>query len=160
MSKRLKLRIEPFVKALVVQVIDMEGDFKSTAHVVINHHNMPYLRGTGIGLYRNSDVSVREFMTDEKRDAYASQLLDWISDELFGGTWKLEVGKMCEVSDDGKTWVKRIYVGKILYPLNINYEFLTRCEQHDEVHYLAWRYARPLSAQPTIDGNVYTWEAD
>lgn len=93
-EKRLELRIEPFIKALVVQVIDMEGDFKSTGHVIIgDRYNMPYLRNTGICLNGTSDVLVKEFDTDEERDAYESQLLDWISDEIFdhaksGVTWR------------------------------------------------------------------------
>lgn len=85
MSKRLKLRIVPFIKALVVQVIDMEGDFESTEHVIINKYNMPYLRGTGIGLNGNSDVLVREFMTYEERNTYFDQMTDWITNELFAG---------------------------------------------------------------------------
>ena len=93
-EKRLELRIESFIKALVVQVIDIEGDFKSTGHVIItDRYNMPYLRSTGISLNGNSDVLVKEFDTNEDRDAYKSQLLDWISDEIFdraksGVTWR------------------------------------------------------------------------
>ena len=93
-EKRLELRIEPFIKALVVQVIDAEGDFKPTGHVIIGHrYDMPYLRNTGICLNETSDVLVKEFDTDEERDDYKSQLLDWISDEIFdraksGVTWR------------------------------------------------------------------------
>lgn len=96
LEKRLELRIEPFIKALVVQVIDMEGDFKSTGHVIIgDRYNMPYLRNTGICLNGTSDVLVKEFDNNEERDAYKSQLLDWISDEIFnraksGVTWRTD----------------------------------------------------------------------
>lgn len=95
-EKRLELRIEPFIKALVVQVIYVEGDFKSTGHVTIgDRYVMPYLRSTGICLNGTSDVLVKEFDTNEERDDYKSQLLDWISDEIFdraksGVTWRAD----------------------------------------------------------------------
>lgn len=81
--KRLQLRIEPFVKALVVQVIDMEGDFKSSGHITINKYNMPYLRRTRISFNGKSDVLVIEFDTNEERDKYFDQMIDWITNELF-----------------------------------------------------------------------------
>ena len=112
-EKRLELRIEPFNKALVVQLIDMEGDFESTEHVITNKYNMPYLKSTGICLNGNSDLLVIKFMTNEERSAYESQLLNWISDELFNR------------AKSGVTWraVGNIYIWDTEYREDENWEY-------------------------------------
>lgn len=93
--KRLKLRIELFVKALVLQVVEMEGDFKSSGHITINKYNMPYLRRTGISFNGNLDVLVIEFDTNEERNEYFDKMIDWITDELFAGETYHSKGNIC-----------------------------------------------------------------
>ena len=102
-------------------------------------------------------AAVRYFDSNAERDEYLQKVLGWTTDELFGGAGKLEVGKMCEVSDDGKTWIKRIYAGELAPVLGKGF-LVQHCLFDFE--FFSAKYVRPISAQPTIDGEIYTWETE
>lgn len=155
-EKKLKLRIVKFNRILAIEQLELEGEWKNSEHV--------YVRG---GLYLFDDhidlrestayrsFSFREFNNNDERDEYATNLIKWITEEQFGGAGKLEVGKVCEVSDDGKTWTMRIYAGELAPELGKG--FLVRHGLYD-FEFFSVKYARPPSEQLTIDGDVYTWE--
>ena len=155
-EKKLKLKIVKFKRTLVMQVLEMQNiDFSASPHVLRGRTDFGV---DGIWIGDCIELAVRDFCDNAERDEYLQKILGWISEELFGRARKLEVGKMCEVSDDGKTWEKLIYASESLPPLNATFKFLTLGEPPDEAHYIAWKYARPISEQLTIDGDVYTWE--
>ena len=154
--KKLKLRIAKFDRMLVVEQLEMTGSFKKTSHVNIKG---------GLFIFANK-VDLREsiefwgscsrnFHNNKERDEYATNLVKWITEEQFSGAGELEVGKMCEVSDDGKTWTMRIYAGELAPELGKG--FLVRHGLYD-FEFFSVKYARPPREQLTIDGDVYTWE--
>lgn len=157
--KKLKLRIAKFNKLLIVQQLEKAGEFKRTNHVKVDGDL--YLFAASIDLQESTDdksVNCREFIDNAERDEYAANLIKWITEEQFDVIGKLEVGKMCEVSDDGKAWIKRIYAGE-LAPIFGKKRFLAQHCMCD-VAFFSAKYARPLGAQSTIDGDIYTWETE
>ena len=158
--KKLKLRIAKFDKMLVVQQLEKAGKFEETAHVRINGDL--YLFHTHIRLQENFEdrnYYFREFDDNARCDEYAQKLVKWMTEEQFnGGSYELEIGKMCEVSDNGKEWVKRIFAGKSPEQLGEEKRFLAvNLTNNDSLH--IWKYAKPINANLTIKGEIYTWEA-
>ena len=103
----------------------------------------------------------RIFDDNTKRDEYVQKLIKWITEEQFSGSMKLEIGKMCEVSDNRKEYVKRIFAGKLqsTKPLGIDKRFLAvNLTNNDSLH--IWKYAKPINdvCNLTINGEIYTWE--
>lgn len=160
MKKKLKLRIVKFDRLLVVEQIERTLLIPATAKHFQEIEDMSLYLGSCFielpqGGGRMSDG--RYFDSNAERDEYLRNMLGWISDELFGGAGKLEVGKTCEISDDGKTWRQRIYAGELVPELGKG--FLVRHPLFD-FEFFSAKYVRPLSAQPTIDGDIYTWEGE
>ncbi|MBO5781042.1 MAG: hypothetical protein J6R08_01075 [Opitutales bacterium] len=163
MAKKLKLRIAKFNKMLVVEQLELEGEFKETDHVRV--HGDFELFGGFIDLQENIDdrsAHCREFDNNAERDEYAAKLVKWITEEQFGGVGKLEVGKPCLVKDyEYAEWEKCIYVGKLSQNIrDRDALFLTESEV-SRTQFVSWKYAKHLnSAQPKIDGEIYTWEGE
>lgn len=156
--KKLKLRIAKFNKLLIVQQLEKAGEFKRTNHVRV--HSDLYLFAESIDLQESTDdksANCREFIDNAERDEYAANLIKWITEEQFDVIGKLEVGETCAVSDDGETWTTGIYVDKVS-PM-FGGGFLVRVYGNDNF-FQRWKYANPLSEQPTIDGEIYTWETE
>jgi hypothetical protein len=154
--KKLKLRIAKFDRMLVVEQLELDGEFKETAHVKVCGDLKLFAASIDLQecIYNESSYCLR-FIDNAERDEYAANLIEWITEEQFGGDRKLEIGKMCEISDNGSNWTMRIYAGELAPELGKG--FLVRHTLFD-FEFFSVKYARPLSAHPTIDGDVYTWE--
>ena len=159
--KKLKLRIAKFDHLLVVEQVERAGRFKESKHVFI--YSDMYITESRVDLPENSKYTnafFRTFNNNEKRDEYVKKIVNWITEEQFGGSGKLEIGKPCLVREDGTSWLKRIYAGEVAKQFGTEKRFLTRSSVSCD-SFTRWKYAKPLnSAQPKIDGEIYTWEMD
>lgn len=162
MTKKLKLRIVKFDHLLVVEQLEMIGEFEGTEHVLVHSGDM-FFNEVRIDLQEDREYIgawYRSFADNEERDEYVANLVNWITEEQFGGAGKLEVGKPCLISDDGKDWKTRFYAGKVAKQLGTHRRYLTKIDLEDDNFY-RWKYAKPLnSTQPKIDGEIYTWEIE
>ena len=157
--KKLKLRIAKFNKRLVVEQLELEGEFKETAHVRV--FGSLFMRKAGIDLKEDGcegSFNFAYFEKNEKRDEYAQKLINWITEEQFGAG-KLEVGKMCLVSNGGEEWSKRIFAGKSAKQLGEDKRFLAVNLLNCDAFY-RWKYAKPIDDCLKIDGEFYTWETE
>lgn len=142
-----------------MQILEQKGEFKNTEHVFVE--DSPYLTTGAIflrGFDRELDLRVcvqHIFASNDARDKTLEQVIRWISKEQFSLSGKLEIGKNCEVSDDGEVWFTRTFAGKTAKQLG-EPRFLG---MHNDVSLVRWKYARPIAScvQPQIDGDVYTW---
>lgn len=162
MAKKLKIRFVKFEKALAMQILEQEGEFKSSTHVRLSYSEpwieSKYIYLIGKHVEFDKHVSTMRFHNNEERDAYLKKVIHWISEEQFtGGMRELKVDEMCEVRDyEDDAWLKRRLV-RIL-PEGYSYRYITNSlEPH---RYLGYEYARPLTkrTEPKIDGDIYTWE--
>lgn len=156
--KKLKLRIAKFDRMLVVEQLERTGEWKNSEHVKVQ--GSLFLLEDNIDLQEDNydeNVAIRKFDNNAERDEYLQNMLGWITEEQFGGSGKLEVGKMCEVSDDEKEWVKRIYAGKFAKQLGEEKRFLAVYIPSNDV-IKRWKYAKPINDCLKIEGEVYTWE--
>lgn len=159
MKKTLKIRFIKFERAFAMQILEQKGEFKNTKHVFVE--DAPFLLAGAVflrGFDRSFDLRVcgtRIFTSNKARDQILEQIIYWISKEQFSFAGKLEIGKNCEVSDDGEVWLTRIFAGKTARRLG-EPRFL---ELYNDVSLIRWKYARPIAScvQPQIDGDVYTW---
>lgn len=161
MSKKLKIRFVEFEKALAMQILEQEGSFRDSEHV---YGGLPELRYDHIYLCNEEErgdlgVSVRHFDTNAKRDEYLKTVIRWISEEQFDeGTGELKVGKMCEVRDcDYEEWERRKLIA--ILPEKFKDPYVVEDPRCDN-DWLCFLQARPIDGviEPTIDGDVYTWE--
>lgn len=159
MEKILKIRFIKFERAFAMQILKQKGEFKNTKHVLVD--DAPYLLANAIflrGRARSLDFRVcntQLFTSNDARDKNLEQIIRWISKEQFSLSGRLEIGKNCEVSDDGEVWLTRIFAGKTAKQLG-EPRFL---ELYNDISLIRWKYARPIAScvQPKIDGDVYTW---
>ena len=160
--KKLKRRIAKFDRLIVVEQLERTGEWKNSTHVYVQGDLHLYKSEARIdlqeGIY-DKNVSIREFADNTERDEYAQKLVKWITEEQFGGSGKLEIGKECLVSEDGKEWSKRIYAGKVAKQLGMDKRYLTHSESEEDV-FLRWRYAKPINDSLKIDGEIYTWKTE
>ena len=162
-EKKLKIRFIKLERVLVMQVLEQKGNFKNSQHVSISScPNMGadclFLRGVRRNL--DFDASITPlFPSNHARDEQLDKYIKWISEEQFGGTGKLEVGKMCEVSDDWEEWTQRIYAGKSAKQLGEEKRFLAVNALNDNM-LRRWRYAKPINDSLNVDGEIYTWETE
>lgn len=161
--KKLKLRIAKFDRMLVVEQLERKGEFYETEHFNVGSLCVDIL-GNRIRINTVSNKNkpaIKTFDTNEERDEYAQKLINWITEEQFGGSGKLEIGKPCLVRDkEDDEWEERIYAGKVAKQLGEEKRFLARNPIFSD-DFRRWKYAKPLnSAQPKIDGEIYTWEMD
>lgn len=156
--KKLKLRIAKFDRLLVVEQLERTGEWKNSEHAYIQGDLFLFTGAIELqGKIEDRSANYREFSDNAKRDEYAANLIKWISEEQFGGVGKLEVGKMCDVSDDGKTWTQRIYAGKVDKHFGEEKRFLAFYDLNNYT-FGRWEYAKPSDDCLKIDGDVYTWE--
>lgn len=162
MTKKLKIRIAKFKNALAIQVLEMEGKFSDSEHVKIGATRFCYDSCTiasSFYIQKDNLVAVGYFGKNEQRDEYFNSVVKWISEELFATNGKLEIGEMCEISEDRQHWAMR----RLLAILPENYEsrFIVG---NDSGRWSYWSYARPLTkrTEPTVEecGQLitYTWE--
>lgn len=164
MSKKLKIQFWKAEKALAMQILEQEGlpknkndGFVKTEHSPAFGSEEIWLRGSEV-IYDFYIDSVY-FKSDAERDAYLDKIVNAITEELFTGEGELKIGEMCEVSDDGKSWLNR----KLLAVLPKDYE--SRFIVGDAFGiWNPWPYARPIAnrTEPTVEecGQLitYTWE--
>ena len=160
--KKLKLRIAKFDKLIVVEQLERKGEFYETEHFNVGSLSVDIL-GNRIRINTVSNKNkpaIKTFDTNQERDEYAANLIKWITEEQFGGVGKLEIGKLCLISDDGKNWKMRFYAGKVAKQLGTDKRHLAKADLEDDC-FCCWKYAKPLNfVQPKIDGEIYTWEVE
>ena len=160
--KKLTLRIAKFDRLIVVEQLERTGEWKNSTHVYVQGDLHLYKSEARIdlqeGIY-DKNVSIREFADNTERDEYAQKLVKWITEEQFDVIGKLEVGKMCEVSDDWEEWTQRIYAGKSAKQLGEEKRFLAVNALNDNM-LRRWRYAKPLNDSLNVDGEIYTWKTE
>ena len=161
MTKKLKIRFVKFERALVVQQLEIEGDFKNSPHVSTSQHDIGLFCDAvwiSVGETRiMNEIAAKNFDSNRDRDEYLERVVKWISEEQFATKGKLEIGKECEFSDNGVEWYSGHFGGK-------------SAKQLGEPRFLAagsdvlvrYKYVRPIDSfvQPKIDGDVYTWEME
>lgn len=163
--KKLKLRIAKFDRLLVVEQLEIHGDWVASEHVSPNDEPEFYINEYEIYIGKTPNKApndILNFCNNQERDEYAANLVKWITEEQFGGVGKLEIGKPCLVRDEeDDCWAERIFAGKLSQNVrDRDALFLTEDVSCRACH-VSWKYAKPLdSAQPQIDGEIYTWEAD
>ena len=161
--KRLKLRIAKFNRMLVVEQLERSGGFCNTNHVKLTADYV-VISAFEIRISERSEPSKADAITfsdNQERDEYAANLVKWITEEQFGDVGKLEIGKPCLVSNDKENWYKfSCFAGKVAQKLGTEKRFLVKIE-HEDDKFFRVRFAKPLdSAQPKIDGKIYTWEIE
>lgn len=162
MTKKLKIRFVKFEIALVMQVLEVMGEFSDSEHVKIGNTRFCYNScSIDFIFYMQKDnlVGVGYFGKNEQRDEYLNNVVKWISEEQFATGGKLEIGKLCDVSDDNKDWRRRTLLAVL--PKSYFSKYIAS-ENYSDFKWCSWKYARPLAAcvQPKIDGDVYTWEME
>ena len=164
MTKLLKIRFVKFEKALTMQILQQVGKFKDGKLVKIGYtpvlaEDCLCLRGRESE--QDNSPSCIDFSTNTERDEYLDKVVKWISEEQFATNGKLEVGKMCEVSNDGSCWARRILLA--ILPEGFNERYICQSNLVD-IGWIGCEYARPItSIQPTIDeddNEIYTWEME
>lgn len=161
MTKKLKIRFVKFEYALAMQVLEMNGKFLDSpvglngngSHTQIG---VPCLNDDSVWLCPIPIVKSRQFESNAARDEYLNKVVKWISEEQFATCEKLEIGKKCLFSDDGKDWHSGKYGGECAKQLG-EPRFLAL----DGDAWLArWKYVKllPLYSALKIDGDIYTWE--
>ena len=161
MKKLLKIRFVKFERAIVVQQLEMTGKehFTPSEHVALWGLGIDFA-DEAIRLSRSCDINIgiRLFNHNAERDEYLNKVIEWISEEQFSTGRKLEIGKFCSFSDDGKQWTNGEYAGKCAAQLG-EPRFLAG---HPESKLLArWKYAFPFEdVRLRIVDDVYTWEME
>ena len=160
--KKLKLRIAKFDRMLVVEQLEREGEFEDSERVRIVSDAC--LGRDWIDLPESCKFNSADWCTfpdNQERDEYAQKLIDWITEEQFDGAGKLEIGKPCLVRDkEYEEWKKLFYAGKVAKQLGTDNRHLAY-KYLENGCFCSWKYAKPLnSAQPQIDGEIYTWEEE
>ena len=161
MAKKLKIKFVKFERYLVAQQLEMTGNehFTPSEHVALSTSGIDFA-DAAIWLSRscNFNIGVRCFRDNDERDRYLNKLIKWISEEQFLTGRKLEIGKLCSFSDDGKQWTPGEYAGKCAAQLG-EPRFLSG--RPESILLARWKYAFPLEdVRLRIDGNIYTWEME
>lgn len=166
MTKLLKIRFVKFEHALVGQQIGVSGIefFEKTEHIGFLGYGIDFAGDAAVGISLSparlaNRISTKYFDSNEARDEYLNNVVKWISEEQFAENGKLEVGKLCDVSDDNKDWRRRTLLAVL--PKSYFTKYIAS-ENYSDFKWCSWKYARPLAScvQPTIDGDVYTWEME
>lgn len=160
MSKKLKIQFWKAEKALAMQILEKKGlpERKEEGDVRIWNYSALFKEAIFLGGI-DGHISHDIFDSNAERDEYLQKAINAITEELFTGEGELEIGEMCEVSDDGKSWLNR----KLLAVLPKDY--YSRFIAGDDFGiWNPWPYARPIAnrTEPTVEecGQLvtYTWE--
>ena len=165
MIDRLVIRFIKLERALVAQQLEIKVsnnlDNKYEDNHVLFHQNGIDFADDAVWISKSNSprVAIRMFDTNTERDEYLDKVVKWISEELFVTEGKLEVGKMCEVSGDGKNWHWNTRELLAVLPESYYERYITNAAD-SKTKWGAWTYARPINScvQPKIDCGVYTWE--
>lgn len=165
MIDKLVIRFIKLERALVAQQLEIKAsnnlDNKYEDNHVLFHQNGIDFADDAVWISKSNSprVAIRMFDTNTERDEYLDKVVKWISEELFIAEGKLEVGKTCEVSDDGKTWYWNTRELLAVLPESYYNRYITNAA-HSKTKWSAWAYARPMNScvQPKRDCDVFTWE--
>lgn len=161
MHKKLHLKLIKLKKALVMQVLEQEGEFEPSEHVDIAlspglGHDRIYLRGSRED--RNLEPNIMTFDTDVQRDVYLDKVINWITNEQFKLESKeLKIGEMCETKSSFlDVWEQHRLLA--ILPKKVYNRYITTYDNAQG--WLAWDQARSLTKyiKPKIHNNVYVWE--
>lgn len=163
MIKKLKIRFVKFERALAMQILEQEGEFINTEHVRIAvapelSPSRVFLRGSvrELGWAVCSSYMAK---TDDELDEYFDKVVKWISEEQFARREdKLEIGKACDMSNDGENWIRAVFAGECA-PCFGEPRYLAISSVGADTLY-RFKYVRSAreSIKPIISGDVYTWE--
>lgn len=85
MTKKLKIRFVKFERALVVQQLEIEGDFKNSPHVSTSQHDIGLFCDAvwiSVGETRiMNEIAAKNFDSNRDRDEYLERVVKWISEE-------------------------------------------------------------------------------
>lgn len=161
MTKKLKIRFAKFERALVVQQLEIEGihHFVENMYTQFSPFYMePRQCGICIQVKKNCfSIARRIFADNAERDEYLDKVVNWISEEQFATGGKLEIGKLCEFSDNGVEWHSGKYAGKCARELG-EPRFLAAGSNI----FVRFKNARPICGciKPRIVDDIYTWEME
>lgn len=153
MSKKLKIQFTKFEKALAMQTLEQEGEFKESEHIKLNIFS---------GLYNdcfflNFWISSMHFYTNQERDEYLNKVIRWISEEQF--LEELTVGELCEVRNKNTDDVWRIRKLITILPEPYYSPYIVEAHEGRGCCWQAFEQARPIkNSTLKIDGDIYTWE--
>ena len=167
MLKKLVMKFGKLDCALVAQQISIYGSEyfdEKTEHTKIGRYicmdeNSISLLSLKCGSMNTANIIY--FDSNTECDKYLDKVVKWISEEQFATSSKLEVGKLCEVSNDGRCWARRILLA--ILPEGFKERYICQSNLVD-IGWIGCEYARPItSIQPTIDeddNEIYTWEME
>ena len=163
MFKKLKIRFVKFERALAMQILEQVGEFIDTEHVRIAVEpelspSRVFLRGRG-GELDWAVCGSCIAKTDDELDEYFDKVVGWISEEQFSRSeGNLEIGKACDVSNDGEKWIRAVFAGECA-PCFGEPRYLAISSVGADTLY-RFKYVRLAreSIKPIISGDVYTWE--
>lgn len=164
MTKILKIRFVKFERALAMQILQQVGEFKDgrrirIAYVPVLEQGCLFLRGN----CSKQDYSIPciDFTSNAECNEYLEKAVKWISEEQFAMGGKLEVGKLCEVSNNGEHWVWESRELLAILPESYKDRYITNAAD-SKTQWIGWPYARPIAScvQPKIDGDTYTWQME
>ena len=165
MKKKLVIKFWKTERALAMQVVEQKGLPKEKDDGFVQVIDYPGLYTERICLrgrdsINDFDIDRQSFNSNEERDAYLSLITQAITDEIFPGG-ELEVGELCEASNDNETWevhplITILREGLLRrYIVNVSYNVKAwDCFEH----------ARPIAKriEPKVETNgeiiTYTWE--
>lgn len=165
MIDRLVIKFIKLEKALVAQQLEIKvsnklDDKYEDNHALFHSNGIDFADdAVWISKLNSPRVAVRMFDSNGQRDEYLDKVLGWISEELFSipkGSGKLEIGRMCEVSDDECEWHQRKLVA--IHPEKFEYRYYA--ETHvPRYNCDCFLFARPANQKGDleIDGDIYTW---
>lgn len=163
MFKKLKIRFVKFERVLAMQILEQEGEFIDTEHIKIDvapklSVNSVFLRGE-VGEFDWAVCNGCIAKTDDELDEYFDEIVKWISEEQFSRSeGNLEIGKACDVSNDGENWIRAVFAGECA-PCFGEPRYLAISSVGADTLY-RFKYVRRAceSIKPIISGDVYTWE--
>ena len=167
MSKKLKIKFWKAEKALAMQIVEQEGLPREKNDGTVRINCGAFITDTYVSLRSfpryDYDIAIKMFDSNSDRDEYIDKITKAITDELFTGTGELKVGEMCEISENGVYWSKRIFVGEIDKSFGDEAPFMA-VNFFDEQYITRWEHVRPLAkrTEPMVEENgeilTYTWE--
>lgn len=162
MKKKLKIRFIKLEKGLVMQILEQRGTFPETKHVKTSSSpgfgvDKIFLCDEG---YFTSVPDYIMFGSNQGRDEYLTQVISWISIELFAiANGSIEVGKIVKVKDFDDAF--NMWREETLIAIIPNVKKGAFITSDGTGGWLSWDEARPVDNYPIIDdsGEVYTWES-
>ena len=169
MFKKLKIQFFKPGRSLAMIILEQKGLPKLKNDGFIRINAAPYIESYKLCLrgnfYSGDDmVTAYNFDNTHDRDLYLKTAIKAISNELFSHNKKLDVGSICEASDnrDFSNFVQ----GKLLaiLPDSLTYKYIISCDS-DPKGWTYKRYARSVF-NPIIEEEcnglvvTYTWETN